>query len=256
MPQNPKIPVTIGRLILMQLILAVTLLLPDTGVAQQTNNTLNGIVLKLDSGEPLQYVEITNINTGTATESDEKGNFSIKASKNERLRFEYPGYRTDTLVIIEFDLKRVYLTPDGSAILIDEVRIEALSDNQLATEIERAKREGQIAEASQHRGGIRISPSRWFGQRGKQARQRYELLLAEQERRKIDSRFTPQLITSLTPLSGQQLGLYMTKYRPTVDFISSANDEALRLYIMDTYAAFKKLTPAELSEIKAPTEDQ
>lgn len=224
---------------------------PPAASAQQ-DNTLRGIVLELGTDQPLQYVEITNLATGVTTETDAKGNFRIEVSKDERLRFEYPGYRTDTLVVIEFDLKRVYLTPNGSTIRIDEVQIEALTDNQLAAEIERAEQDGQIAEVAQYRGGIRISPSRWFGRQGRQARQRYDLLIAEQERRKIDARFTPALIRSITPLKGQQLELYMTKYRPTIDFISSANDEALRLYIMDTYAQFKKLTPRELAEIKAP----
>lgn len=254
MSYTPNKTLFIRRLTFMLFLVLTAVLQPHVGMAQQTD-TLNGIVLELGSGQPLQYVEITNISTGTTVESDEKGNFSIQVSRNGRLRFEYPGYRVDTLVVVEFDIKRVYLTPDGSAILIDEVQIEALSDNQLAVEIERAKQEGQVTETSQYRGGIRLSPSRWFGRKGKQARQRYELLLAEQERRKIDSRFTPQLITSITPLKGEQLGLYMTKYRPTIDFISSANDEALRLYIMDTYAAFKKLTPEELAKIKAPTAD-
>ena len=228
------------------------LLIPRTGSAQQ-EDTLQGIVLELESSQPLQYVEVTNINTGASTQTDESGNFSIGISKNERLRFEYPGYRTDTLVVIEFDLKRIYLTPDGSTIHIDEVEVRMLSDDQLATEIERAAQAGQYTETSQYRGGVRISPSRWFGREGRLARERHELLLEEQERRQIDRRFTTALITSITPLKGEQLELYMTKYRPTIDFISTANEEVLRLYVMDTYAAFKKLTPAELAEIKAPT---
>lgn len=224
---------------------------PSAALAQQ-NDTLRGVVLDLSTDRPMQHVEVVNLVTGKAVETDVNGNFSIKVEKNQRLRFEYPGFRTDTLVVIEFELKRVYLAPDESSIRIDEVQISALTDNQLTKEIERAEQEGQVADFSQYRGGIRISPSRWFGRQGRQARQRYDLLIAEQERRKIDARFTPVLISSITPLKGQQLELYMTKYRPTIDFISSANEEELRLYIMDTYAQFKKLTPQELAEIKAP----
>lgn len=210
-----------------------------SGTLAQEANVLKGFVLELDSGEPLQAVEITNLNTGDAATSEKNGSFSIEIRKNERLRFEYPGYRTDTLVVIEFDVKRVYMSLDGSTIQIDEVQIQAMTDNRLASEIDRAKQEGQVTETSQYRGGIRISPSRWFGREGRQARQRYELLLAEQERRKIDARFTPELIMSVTPLEGQSLAQYMTQYRPDADFVSSATDDDLRLYIMDTYAKFK-----------------
>lgn len=236
-------------------VLFVTLFHSSPAMAQEPN-VLKGFVLELNSGEPLQSVDITNLNTGHATVSDGNGNFSIQVSKNERLRFEYPGYRTDTLVVIEFDVKRVYMSPDGSTIQIDEVQIQAMTDSRLASEIERAKQEGQVTETSQHRGGIRISPSRWFGREGKQARQRYELLLAEQERRKIDERFTPELVSSITPLNGESLTLYMTKYRPNTKFISSASEDDLRLYIMDTYAKFKELGAEELEKIKAPTAKQ
>jgi len=218
----------------------------------QQDSTLTGYVLELESGEPLPFVEVKNLATGDLVKTGSDGLFRIPVKKNGRLQFEYPGYRTDTLVVIEFDIKRVYLTSDGSAIRIDEVQIQAMTDSRLAAEIKRAEEEGRFAETSQQRGGVRISPSRWFSTEGRQARQRYQRLLAEQERRKIDARFTPEIITSITPLKGQELELYMTKYRPTVDFLSTADDEDLRLYIMDTYSAFKKLTPEQRAEIKAP----
>ncbi|MGK6353145.1 carboxypeptidase-like regulatory domain-containing protein [Parapedobacter sp. DT-150] len=239
------------RLIKALHVLFYLLALSFTALAQQ--DTLTGYVLELGDGEPLQYVEIKNLETGVLTESQADGKFAIPVKKNERLQFEYPGYRTDTLVVTAFEIKRVYMTTDGSAIQIDEVQIQAMTDSRLVAEIERARKEGQVAEASQRRGGVRISPSRWFGQQGKQARLRYKLLLAEQERRKIDARFTPEAVMAVTPLKDRDLELYMTKYRPTVDFLSTADEADLRLYIMDTYAKFKALTPAQRAEIKAPT---
>ncbi|SEL90711.1 carboxypeptidase-like regulatory domain-containing protein [Parapedobacter koreensis] len=224
-------------------------------IPETQDTVLTGYVLELNSGEPLPYVEIKNLNTGALSASMGDGKFTIPAKKNERLQFEYPGYRTDTVVVIEFDIKRVYMTPDGSAIQIDEVQIQAMTDSRLATEIERAQKEGKVEEASQYRGGIRISPSRWFGEEGRQARMRYKLLLAEQDRRKIDARFTREAVTAVTPLAGEELELYMTKYRPTVEFLATADEADLRLYIMDTYAKFKELTPQQRAEIKVPEQN-
>lgn len=236
-------------------LLVVFSLSTAVAVAAQ-DSVLTGYVLELDSGEPLRYVEIKNLETGVLVESREGGKFSIPVKRNERLQFEYPGYRTDTLVVIEFAVKRVYMTADNSAIKLDEVQIQAMTDSRLEAEIKRAQAEGQFAEVSKHRGGIRLSPSRWFGKSGRQARQRYELLLAERERRQIDARFTPEAIMAVTPLKGEDLELYMTKYRPTAEFLSTAGEAELRLYIMDTYAAFNALTPDQRAEIKIQTQEE
>lgn len=252
--QHPKTTSILQYVVRVLHIVLFALLLYVPSLAQ--DSVLKGYVLELESSEPLRYVEITNLHTGTTTESLEDGSFSIAVDKNERLQFAYPGYRTDTLMVIEFEIKRVYLTSDGSIVQLDEVQIQAMTDSRLETEIKRARAEGQFAETSQYRGGIRISPSRWFGNAGRQARQRYDLLLAERERRKIDARFTPEAITAVTPLKGVDLELYMTKYRPSAEFLSTIDEAGLRLYIMDTYAAFKTLTTEEKSAIKAPSNNE
>ncbi|MGV3761959.1 hypothetical protein [Parapedobacter sp.] len=250
--QCPRLTSVSERKLIMQALHAIFFICVFSAPAVAQDTVLNGYVLELDSGEPLPHVEIKNLNTGTLAESLDDGSFRIAVEKNQRLQFEYPGYRTDTLVVIEFGIKRVYLTPDGSTVQLDEVQIQAMTDSRLETEIKRAQAEGSFTEVSQRRGGIRISPSRWFGKAGRQARQRYELLLAEKERRKIDARFTREAIIAVTPLKGEDLELYMTKYRPTAEFLSTADESDLRLYIMDTYAAFKALTPEQRAAIKAP----
>jgi len=224
-------------------------LLPGTG-RSQSDTVLSGFVLELESGEPMEHVAIKNLVTGALTESGPDGRFSIAVRKNERLQFAYPGYRTDTLVVVEFETKRVYLTSDGSAIQLDEVLIQTMTDSRLAVEIKRAREEGRYAEASQQRGGIRISPSKLLSQEARLARQRYELLLAEQQRRKIDTRFTRELVMTLTPLHGEDLDLYMARYRPTVELIEKTDEAGLRLYVMDTYAQFKTLTAEQLDSIR------
>lgn len=218
--------------------------------AQQNQQALSGLVFELKTDAPMAFVEITNLNTGFKVETGREGQFSIPANTNDLLQFYYPGYRKDTLVVIEFDLKRVYLTPDNQSIRIDAINIEGLTDSQLDTEIERTQKEGQFIETSINRGGLRLSPSRLFGQSGRQARERYELLIAEKTRRQVDKRFSAEAIQALTPLKGEDLEIFMTKFRPTTEFAVNATEENFRLYIIDSYSEFKKLTPEEKKAIK------
>src|SRR5690606_14816518 len=132
---------------------------------------------------------------------------------------------------------------------IDEVSVRTISDEQLDLAIDTAQKEGQFSEYSQERGGFRISPSRLFGQAGSQARQRYDMLLADKERRVVHRRVAVAAIQALTPLKDEDLSLFMIKYRPKTEFARQSSEETFNLYIMDSYASFKRLTPEEKAAI-------
>src|SRR5690606_1576308 len=99
-------------------------------------------------------------------------------------------------------------------------------------------------------GGIAISPSRLFGKDAKDARSRHEALVAEKNNRVIMARFNPLLITSLTPLKGKDLDLFIVKYKPSYEFIQKSDEEQVRLYIMDSFKEFKSLSPEEKEKIQ------
>src|SRR5690606_10134053 len=168
--------------------------------------------------------------------------------KGDRLSFSYPGYRVDTVVVTDMSLKRIYLTPITGYVL-SEVEITEMSENQLDIAIENAREAGRVAGTGTT-GGLFISPSRIFGKEAKDARKRYHLLMEEKESRAILAKFTPELIQSITPLKGRQLDLFMVQYKPSYSFIQNADDAALRLYIIDAYQAFKKLSPQEIDDLK------
>src|SRR5690606_1658525 len=135
----------------------------------------------------------------------------------------------------------IYLTAHDESIRIDEITIRTIPDERLDLEIEKAAKEGQFADYSQERGGIRLSPSRLFGQAGRRARERYDMLISEKERRVVDRRFTQEAIQALTPLKGRDLTLFKIKYRPSTEFARQSSEQDFNLYIMDSYAAFKRL---------------
>lgn len=144
---------------------------------------------------------------------------------------------------------------NSETIRIDEVTIRGLSTQQLDLEIEKAAKEGEYLESSKERGGLRISLSRALGDKGKQARFRHAQLLQEKERRLIEKRFSIEAIQALTPLKDDDLEMFMVAFRPKQDFVLKANDEDFKLYIMDSYAAFKKLTPKQKKNLLLRTDN-
>lgn len=201
---------------------------------------IQGYVLDLINNQPISNVEIKNLRTNETVKSDRNGAFSIEGQVSDYLSVNIVGYQPDTIYYYDEAIRRIYLNKDENILEIDEVLVKRLTDNLLAKELEKAKNEGKIVEVPDNEGGIKISPSRLFGKKAKQARSNVQLLLEEQNARRIDQRFTKHLIKSLLPLDDAQIALFRERYRPSLDFIKTATDEDLKLYIFDAYKKFKQ----------------
>lgn len=221
-------------------ILAIVFL---TSGLRTVGQELKGVVYDLESSNKLRGILVKNLSTNKQVETDSDGNFKIEAKTNDYLRLSGGGYEADTIFIYEQALRRVYLVRDPETLVINEVFVTRLSDSRLASEIARAKNDGKAAEASQQRGGLRVSPSRLFGRRGKQARSNLDILIAERDNRTVDRVFTNQLIRSLTPLTDDEIPLFRDGYRPSLSFIQSASPEDLRVYVSESYTQYRKENP-------------
>ncbi|KGE12389.1 hypothetical protein [Sphingobacterium deserti] len=200
---------------------------------------IKGIVHELESSQKLPHVLVKNLRTNQTIETDNEGVFTIEGTINDLLTFTQAGYEVDTAFVYQEGIQRIYLVHDEKSILIDEVIVSRLTDSRLANEIERAKKEGQVTEASQNRGGMRISASRLFGRQSKQARKNLNLLITEQSNRKVDRIFTSQAIRAIVPVTDADLPLFREQFRPTLEFMQTASPEDVRIYVLDSYSKFK-----------------
>lgn len=207
--------------------------------AQVQAQEVKGIVHELESSQRIKDVKVKNLRTKEETKTDSQGNFTIGGQLNDYLTFTQIGYNVDTAFIYAGGVQRIYLTRDNKSIIIDEVVVSRLTDSRLMAEIEQAQNQGKVTDASQTRGGLRLSPSRLFGKKGKQARKNLDLLLAEQNKRKVDRLFSDQTILSVVPLNDTELPLFREQFRPTLEFIQAASPEDVRIYILDSYSKFK-----------------
>lgn len=217
-------------------------LLSGVGISLSVNaQEIKGIVHELESSQRLREVAVKNLRTNEITQSDSEGNFTIGGNINDLLTFNQAGYEADTAFVYEEGIQRIYLIRDSKSIVIDEVVISRLTDSRLAYEIQKAKNEGQVTEASQTRGGLRLSLSRLFGRESKMARKNLDLLLEEQSNRKVDQVFSAQSIRVIVPLTDTEMALFREQFRPAPDFIETASPEDIRAYILDSYGKFKSV---------------
>ncbi|WP_158655977.1 hypothetical protein [Sphingobacterium sp. HMA12] len=199
-----------------------------------------GIIMELVSGEKIEAAQIQNLRSKVEVQTNRDGSFAIDASVNDLLLIKATGYEQDTVFIYDASLRRIYLNRINTPIELNQVVVERMTDSRLAAEIQREKVAGKYSDASQNRGGIRISPSRIFSKEGKQARSNYKLLVAELEKRTVDRKFTDNLIKEVTPLDGSELALFKERFRPSYKFIQNSSQETLRVYVMDSYKKFNE----------------
>ena len=221
------------------IIALMAFLLAGIGTPIQAQD-FTGIVYELESSHTLWNVTVRNLRTKEQVNTDREGKFKINAKLYDYLELELPGYQKDTAFLYEEGVQRIYLLREDNTIVINEVLVTRLTDSRLISEIERTKNEGKVVDANQQKGGLRVSPSRLFGRKAKEARKNLDLLITEQKNRKIDRKFTNQLIASLVPLSEDEIPLFKERYRPTLEFVQVASPQDLQVYILDSYKKFRQ----------------
>ena len=92
------------------LILFIACILVEPATAQNTGVSIKGVVLESGTGLPLKQVSISVASTGTSSETDEKGAFTIMAPNNQaELLINLPGYNKRNIYLNGRDFINVSL---------------------------------------------------------------------------------------------------------------------------------------------------
>lgn len=226
--------------------------------------TIKGQVKDASSGEPMRAVIVLNLNTGNTVYSDTAGNFFLMGKTGDLLSIHSLGYaavvrrllpadETDVLVI---NLKR-------EEIEIDTVVIKSLTKYQQDS-LERRDIYGTAVDKRPARFGLaKAHPLYGGGPQGaltfnapitsliQKRTKKYKRLKAFQDRFNndekqayMDSRYTPDLVTELTGLTGDSLVLFMNAFPIPYDFLRVATELELKMQIKYNYRTWH-LQPAK-----------
>lgn len=199
---------------------------------------VSGLVQDRITRKAINYVDVFNLNNKAQTTTNAKGEFKIKAALNDVLVFNIPGYKTDSLLLINLTEVRRYL--EKSTNLLNTVTVV---NNQTIKE--------QYAETYNKANAVLLTPGRgllfypssYFSREGKQARKFKRMLKRDVKENQIDKWFNPTNIKAILPLQQPELDAFMVMYRPTLKFVQKADAEDLRFYLIDAYDKFKLLPP-------------
>ncbi|RCH56772.1 hypothetical protein DJ568_02645 [Mucilaginibacter hurinus] len=194
---------------------------------------LKGTVYDGGSNAKMANVFVRDLNNNQVTMTDNNGNFSVKAAPGHLVVFTSPAYLSDTIYVVDFVPKTIRLASEG--VSLQEVNI---TGKRLSFDPRRDYR--QVYEKAKIRP---LSPTSWFSKDARDARRLKKFFKREVQEREIDEVFNKKYVSSIIPLRGQELEDYMTLYRPTYEFATSSDAQAMLLYVNDTYKKFKALPP-------------
>lgn len=201
---------------------------------------LSGIVFDQLSRKHLAQVEITNLNNLEKTTSNDKGEFSIKATTNEVLVLRRAGYQSDTILLTQLKPIRRYLVMDRNTLSTVTISGKRTLREEYAQEFNKAN---PILFAQGR--GLLFYPSGFFSKEGKQARHFVRLLKREEKEKVIDRKFNLKLISSILPIKQPELDAFYLKYKPSLKFSKKASEDDVKSYVVDCYQKFKLLPSSQ-----------
>ncbi len=209
--------------------------------------TIQGLVFDKNTKQRVSRVFIYNPSNDAGGYNNTKGEFEIRAKAGDVLIAAANGYYADTLRIADESV--VVFQLERSTILIDEVSViarrspeERLAENQreYSTAYSRGT-PGPIFSVAPTGAGVSIDALyKLISREGRNARRLQEIIEQDYRESVIDYRFTPELVSRATGLTGDALRDFMRQYRPSYFFVLNANDYNLVYYIRSSYAQYRE----------------
>jgi hypothetical protein len=199
--------------------------------AHAQQNIIKGQVSENATGVKMGNVFIKNINNNQAALTDNNGSFEIRGVMGNTLIFSSPGYVSDTLYVADMHFKDVKMIQLGITLRQVNVRGEKFDPR------------AEYPSVYQKSKVYVLSPTTWFGKEAKDARRLKKYFAHEVKERRVDSAFTRTYVSSIVPLKGNDLDVFMNLYRPTYEFVTSNNGESMAVYINDSYKKYMALPP-------------
>lgn len=211
--------------------------------------TLQGIVTDAATHKPMFPVTVVNVRTQKATYTDINGYYTLQAQQGDIIAFTCIGYKSEERikppsVLIanlnvsmerrEYELKAVTTGP------------HTLTKYQ-ADSIER-KETYKLPLQREHPSPV-MSPAsaiaELFSKKAKRTYQFQEDFARSELNKFIDTRYTPDLVTTVTGLKGDSIGYFMYAYPMSYAFARAATPLEIKMWVRDNYKQWMRKNAAD-----------
>ena len=208
---------------------------------------MKGIVVDGETNQPLYLVSILDLTNAQSAYSDERGIYTMSAKNGDLLSFSLNGYHsiqrlatTDSVLRVlmfplNVHLQEYILHPEYTPYQKDSAEMAARYSDQLnVTPIKPGYSSANGGGFTGLIGGAVQKVSRSY----KQKKKFKENFIKDEQQKYIDTRYTPQLVSTLTGFSGDTLALFMNAYPMEYKFARTGTDLEMKVWIRDNYREY------------------
>jgi hypothetical protein len=202
---------------------------------------VSGIVADSSTHEPLSPVSIENMRTHDGCFSNAKGEFTIQASLGDYLVFSHVGYTKRVFILKVMDnLKdlKIYMTLKTTK--LKPVTIKRGLTKYQKDSINRAQIYQDAIEYRQQKSVFSPITSIYqkFSKKYKNIRKFQDQIELNEKQKFIDTRYTPELVATLTPLKDDELAAFMNEYPMEFEYARAATELEIKMWIKFNYQDF------------------
>ncbi|WP_420979342.1 carboxypeptidase-like regulatory domain-containing protein [Chitinophaga sp. 30R24] len=208
---------------------------------------MSGMVADEETKTGLPFVSIINKRTMTGTMSNESGRFYMEALPGDTLEFSMLSYTTKLLIMPAMSTSQeVYLQKRLFELQGVNIKGKNYHNDSMAMRDEygryfdyhkpKAMDVLKTLPANPVTALSYLVPSKTR----KRKEQFHEQLLYWEKEKFIDYRYSPELVGKMTKLQSPELDSFMYKYRPGYQFLNTASDYDLLLYIKQSFEEYQK----------------
>lgn len=220
-------------------LLATSTLIAQDSVRGRVNN------YTFDSLSPLPGASVLNAMSGQSVNTDQYGNYTIKARLKDRIVFSHVNFTSDSIIVeAQLFISGYDAALIEKTLLLNTVVVEA---SYKRDSIRRMGAYSKIFEKQPgitggntpaYGAGVTISPFSYYSKQAKQERRLKQRLIKHEEEEYVDYVFSKERVRQLTGLEENSLQKFLLIYRPTYKLSRQLGYDGMSFYINDKFKEF------------------
>lgn len=238
----------------------------SSGGFSQEKTTVKGVVINASQGDPLESVNIVNLNQVIGTSTNNKGEFELTAKANDTLHFSYLGFKSIKVRVtndwIKFGASTIQLTELAFAleeVVINEFKLTGHLEVDIkqvpintnyrysisglpTTGYEAGHRSNSVSKVL----GAIFNPADFlhnmFGRKPNEMQKLKQMKQDDEIRNLLASRFDREMLTVLLQVDRVDLDEIVRQCNYSANFINTANDLQILDAISECYEEYKVLS--------------